>query len=261
MMGKKMNEQMSKWTKNTDEAKKPVSIKFNSKKTVKTSAPAQEEGQVPDPNLEPQQIQPPPQHPPPQNPPPQSTEITKEERSTPKKVEPEPIVEEDPLQKSNTITQNGIEISVGNVCLLCKRKFPNELALQKHIELSDLHRDNLEIAKLKQIQRKKDFQNDISEKRAAREAYFSTIESASSEPKSDLNENNKGHQLLQKMGWKPGDGVGKQNTLTPVIEVTTRSGGLGSAETKVTPSDNFQSATKKRMFEKYDTNQNKKSKN
>ena len=44
-----------------------------------------------------------------------------------------PAVVTDPLLE-------GMEIAVGNVCLLCKRQFASEEILKKHQQLSDLHK-------------------------------------------------------------------------------------------------------------------------
>jgi len=35
-------------------------------------------------------------------------------------------------------------ITKGTVCLLCKRRFPNEIKLERHCQLSDLHKTNLQ---------------------------------------------------------------------------------------------------------------------
>src|SRR4051812_10176201 len=65
----------------------------------------------------------------------------------------------------------------------------------------------------------------------------------------DLNENNKGSKLLEKMGWKKGEGIGRQNVLTAPIEVEIRNdrAGLGlHSESGITANDSYQDAVKKR---------------
>eukprot|EP01100_Stratorugosa_tubuloviscum_P014131 TRINITY_DN739_c0_g1_i3.p1 TRINITY_DN739_c0_g1~~TRINITY_DN739_c0_g1_i3.p1 ORF type:complete len:733 (-),score=314.86 TRINITY_DN739_c0_g1_i3:475-2628(-) len=62
-------------------------------------------------------------------------------------------------KSSETVQQstNVIEQKLSaNICLLCKRQFDSAEKLAKHVELSDLHKKNLEIAKLKQQQAQKD---------------------------------------------------------------------------------------------------------
>jgi RNA-binding protein 5/10 len=71
-----------------------------------------------------------------------------------------------------------------------------------------------------------------------------------------LGESNVGNQMLQKMGWKQGEGIGKQNVKTAPIDVYIRPdrGGLGTgpesqeASLRVEATDSFISATRKRFF-------------
>ncbi len=77
----------------------------------------------------------------------------------------------------------------------------------------------------------------------------------------DLNEHNKGSKLLEKMGWKKGEGIGRQNVLTAPIEVAIRNdrAGLGMHSGENNPSyaingaDTYQDAVKKRARARFDT--------
>jgi hypothetical protein len=72
-------------------------------------------------------------------------------------------------------------------------------------------------------------------------------------------ETGKGAQMMQKMGWKMGEGIGKQNTKTSLIDVEMRPerAGLGSYETTspsnvILPSDTYQEAARKRARQRFE---------
>jgi len=74
----------------------------------------------------------------------------------------------------------------------------------------------------------------------------------------DLNENNMGNKLLKAMGWKEGEGIGKNNVLTAPIEVQKRTErtGIGmETDTErydVEPGDSYQIATKKKARARFE---------
>jgi len=116
-----------------------------------------------------------------------------------------------------------------NVCLLCKRQFNTPEALKKHEALSELHMRNLELESTKEKEKYRPKQKESTYREA----------SVKVDP---LNENNKGAQLLQKMGWKQGEGIGKNSVVTTPIEVEIRSEKSGLGRSK----SSEDSATKKR---------------
>eukprot|EP01102_Stenamoeba_stenopodia_P006394 TRINITY_DN174_c0_g1_i9.p1 TRINITY_DN174_c0_g1~~TRINITY_DN174_c0_g1_i9.p1 ORF type:complete len:731 (+),score=171.98 TRINITY_DN174_c0_g1_i9:466-2658(+) len=172
------------------------------------------------------------------------------------------------------------EITSGNVCLLCKRKFNSQEILQKHVKESELHKTNLE--KLKQEQEAKEAihasqsqekKNNSHKSKSAIEAAmhssshrsdsvhaYENATASSSAPNSGyipLGEENVGMKMMKKLGWKEGEGLGKFNSgiTAPVeAELRTERAGLGSVEEsastnerdRIMPGDSYQLAAKKK---------------
>lgn len=111
---------------------------------------------------------------------------------------------------------------VGNICLLCKRQFNSAETLRKHVEMSQLHKTNLELAQAKQEEKNKEKEREALERRNIKKRKIETIQApVVVESGTDLNEKNVGHQLLEKMGWKKGDTIGaSQATVTAPIQVS-----------------------------------------
>eukprot|EP01114_Cavostelium_apophysatum_P014842 TRINITY_DN3944_c0_g1_i2.p1 TRINITY_DN3944_c0_g1~~TRINITY_DN3944_c0_g1_i2.p1 ORF type:complete len:538 (-),score=154.12 TRINITY_DN3944_c0_g1_i2:141-1754(-) len=145
---------------------------------------------------------------------------------------------------------------LGNVCLLCKRQFNSPEQIQKHISLSDLHKHNLEMWKENQIKAQQEKAAEAEARLARKNRKAENREhhaNVAKAPPPGLSDSNKGMQLMQKMGWKKGDGVGKQQILTAPINVEIRAerAGLGSMKEgnplhAVDGNDDFRSAVKKR---------------
>ncbi|KAI8379887.1 hypothetical protein EDC96DRAFT_492146 [Choanephora cucurbitarum] len=169
-------------------------------------------------------------------------------------------------------------------CILCQRKFKSRTDLEKHQAVSELHKKNLNDtaavnkAKLKIsfMKSDQDLQMKLAEQptteyrnRAAerRQAYGqpekpvmspspplasrqlpvpSEIEAL---PKASMHvpisDSNKGARMLLQMGWKKGEGLGKNGTgiLNPIkAESYTQSAGVG-ASTATTAGGSYQSRT------------------
>jgi len=162
-------------------------------------------------------------------------------------------------------------------CLLCKRQFANKETLVKHQQLSDLHKQNLEIWKKQNIpstpyrdrakerrakfgdmetppinQRKKDSPYSKSSRVQNSELEASSYERTSSNSATSFaGSNNVGSKLLQKMGWSQGQGLGKSNQgRTTIIEADRRSAtaGLGMKTYAVAGDDYRQSVKKLAMM-------------
>ncbi|XP_076045392.1 RNA-binding protein 5-like isoform X2 [Oratosquilla oratoria] len=160
-------------------------------------------------------------------------------------------------------------------CLLCKRQFPNREALNRHVQLSDLHKKNLEgmrkskegpnLAGLQYRDRAKERRQKYGEPEVPppnrlKEKYMAAREEASSttyeEPtKKGIGSDNIGNKLLKKMGWSDGQGLGKANQgRTSIIETERRvaTAGLGmQGSTYSVVGDSYKECVKKMMFHRY----------
>lgn len=97
------------------------------------------------------------------------------------------------------------------VCRVCRRKFPTIAKLQHHEEHSELHRENLQKGTTTTSSA---IPNAAYTDRAAqRRQLHATTELPNAQqrhtnpaPNETLGHSNIGHQMLQKLGWKPGEG-------------------------------------------------------
>jgi RNA-binding protein 5/10 len=128
------------------------------------------------------------------------------------------------------------------ICLLCRRKFPTMEKLQCHEQVSALHKENLSKQAAKEQTSASDAKyidraeqrrimhgtsdgsvNGLSNDMTEHPAPFSvdsknrdeTQVAASVLSHDSLGESSVGNQLLQKMGWKAGNAIGKQQVLNP----------------------------------------------
>ncbi|NWS31474.1 RBM6 protein, partial [Polioptila caerulea] len=157
-------------------------------------------------------------------------------------------------------------------CLLCRRQFPNKEVLIKHQQLSNLHKQNLEIhmkikrseqelaylEKREREERHKDKGNDWREK-------FQQMDSperkrlrydrdSESDYDSRLDNNNKGNRMVQSPGWKKGFGHNQQGTASPVEAENRRKGpGLGAPgkPPKRQSNETYRDAVRRVMFARY----------
>ncbi|KAH8413194.1 hypothetical protein KR009_008744 [Drosophila setifemur] len=164
-------------------------------------------------------------------------------------------------------------------CLLCKRAFQSLDILQKHLKMSNLHKENL--AKLTQNsegsgidlgasyrdrakeRRLKYGESDLPPPNRSRERFEQEIktlqtrqkESTASAPAMPISSSNVGSRLMQKMGWSEGQGLGRKNQgRTQIIEAEGRNHnvGLGNQAGKMIPGNDYKSYIKKMMKQRYE---------
>lgn len=134
-------------------------------------------------------------------------------------------------------------------CLLCKRAFPDADVLNKHLKMSNLHKENLQKYNLlhgkfddvnsssslsyrdrAKERRLKYGESDPPPVNRSRERFEKELEKQKSAiqvqasgnlASQPIGENNVGNRLLQKMGWSEGQGLGRKNQgRTNIIEVS-----------------------------------------
>ncbi|KAJ1109219.1 hypothetical protein NDU88_006582 [Pleurodeles waltl] len=163
-------------------------------------------------------------------------------------------------------------------CLLCRRQFPNRDALTRHQQLSDLHKQNLELlrtskfseqdmASLEQREREMKYRDRAAERREKygipeppepkRKKHFDNSTVNYEQPTKDgLDTSNIGNKMLQAMGWKEGLGLGKkaQGITAPIqAKVRMRGAGLGAKGSSygVSTSDSYKDAVRKAMLARF----------
>lgn len=169
------------------------------------------------------------------------------------------------------------------VCLLCRRQFPNKDTLLRHQQLSDLHKQNMEIQRrskltedqLEELERKetewkyRDRAAERREKYGVPEppeppapkkknkffkppAQYSTVD-YEQPTKDGLTSDNIGNKMLQAMGWQEGKGLGRhQQGITAPISASLRTKGTGlgikGSSYELSASDTYKDAVRKAMF-------------
>ncbi|KAJ7998695.1 hypothetical protein DPEC_G00207540 [Dallia pectoralis] len=165
-------------------------------------------------------------------------------------------------------------------CLLCRRQFPNKDALVRHQQLSDLHKQNLEVhrraklseAELDELERKETemkYRDRAAERRekygipeppAPKKKKFTAqpapVVNYEQPTKDGLNSDNIGNKMLQAMGWQEGKGLGRnQQGITAPIEAQLRAKGAGlgtkGGSYGLTASDTYKDAVRKAMFARF----------
>ncbi|KAH8351999.1 hypothetical protein KR084_001050 [Drosophila pseudotakahashii] len=165
-------------------------------------------------------------------------------------------------------------------CLLCKRAFQSLDILQKHLKMSNLHKENL--AKLKQnsgggagIDEGLSYRDRAKERRLkygesdppppnrSRERFELEIktlqtrqkDASGATPAMPISSSNVGSRLMQKMGWSEGQGLGRKNQgRTQIIEADGRTNnvGLGNKSGNMPPGNDYKSYIKKMMKQRYE---------
>ncbi|NP_001090434.1 RNA-binding protein 5-A [Xenopus laevis] len=161
-------------------------------------------------------------------------------------------------------------------CLLCRRQFPNKDALTRHQQLSDLHKQNLEVyrrSKLseqeyeaEQTERESKYRDRAAERRVKygipeppepkRKRFAPTVVNYEQPTKDGIDNSNIGNKMLQAMGWKEGSGLGRksQGITAPIqAQVRMRGAGLGAKGSSygVNTSDSYKDAVRKAMFARF----------
>ncbi|XP_039949404.1 RNA-binding protein 5-A-like [Bactrocera tryoni] len=166
-------------------------------------------------------------------------------------------------------------------CLLCKRAFQSLEILQKHLKMSNLHKENLQKFNLARgsnaagesmgnaglsnyrdrakERRQKYGESDPPVANRSRERFEMEMKSISTRqaeaPPMPIGSNNVGNRLLQKMGWSEGQGLGRKNQgRTSIIEADARSStvGLGN-KAGITPGEDYKTYIKKMMKSRYES--------
>ncbi|NXO49702.1 RBM6 protein, partial [Aramus guarauna] len=157
-------------------------------------------------------------------------------------------------------------------CLLCRRQFPNKEVLIKHQQLSNLHKQNLEIhMKIKRSEqelaylekreregRYKDKGNDRREKLQQMDSPERKRLRYDRDTESDydprIDSNNKGNRMFQSAGWKKGFGHNQQGTTSPMeVENRKKGPGLGAQgkPSKRQSNETYRDAVRRVMFARY----------
>lgn len=165
------------------------------------------------------------------------------------------------------------------LCLLCRRQFPTKEALLRHQQLSDLHKQNLEIqrrsslteAELEELERKETelkYRDRAAERRekygipeppAPKKKFYkppTPVVNYEQPTKDGLTSDNIGNKMLQAMGWQEGKGLGRhqQGITTPIAaSLRTKGTGLGikGSSYELSASDTYKDAVRKAMFARF----------
>uniref|UniRef100_A0A8C8GAB2 RNA binding motif protein 5 n=1 Tax=Oncorhynchus tshawytscha TaxID=74940 RepID=A0A8C8GAB2_ONCTS len=151
-------------------------------------------------------------------------------------------------------------------CLLCLRQFPGKDALLRHQQLSDLHKQNLEIhrrsklseAQLEELERKEmelKYRDRAAERRDKYGPPAPTV-NYEQPTKDGLTSDNIGNKMLQAMGWQEGKGLGRnQQGITAPISASLRTKGTGlgikGSNYELSASDTYKDAVRKAMFARF----------
>jgi len=256
---KKITEEMDRWSKKNQELKEelkeeekkkeeqkaPEKIKFQlfAPPSHKLSSPLLPSLQIPSPPL-------PISDPVPPQPPPPPPAVHQ-----PIQLPSTPVIE---VIDSSSRLVNNIPEGVVGICLLCKCGFPSSELLSKHKDLSSLHKRNIEIERAKEIELQRHMKNRRKQKpppkrRKKRKRKNTAMNTSNPTPNLEvLGERNIGNQMMRRMGWKEGEGLGKDacGIVAPIeVSLRTERAGLGSADLSkyaVDPNDTYQQATKKK---------------
>ncbi|XP_040214726.1 RNA-binding protein 5-like isoform X1 [Rana temporaria] len=165
-------------------------------------------------------------------------------------------------------------------CLLCRRQFPNKDALTRHQQLSDLHKQNLDVYRrsrlteqdldvLEQREREAKYRDRAAERREKygipeppepkrRKMYDNTAVNYEQPTKDGIDHSNIGNKMLQAMGWKEGSGLGRksQGITAPIqAQVRAKGAGLGAKGSAYgssnAASDSYKDAVRKAMFARF----------
>lgn len=181
--------------------------------------------------------------------------MTGAEEEESEEEDPLPLQRPEPIRIPTIEEVNTLEVDLSiNACLLCQRQFASLEKLRKHQAVSELHQGNMEryLTGKKEEAAKQEEEVRKWKDRAAqrRRAYrqparppkpprqlagplaLATKPPVIEQPtKTGIGKDNIGNQLLQKLGWKEGQGLGKDaaGIVEPVkAEAYSRGVGLGA---------------------------------
>ncbi|XP_026581472.1 RNA-binding protein 5 isoform X2 [Pseudonaja textilis] len=163
-------------------------------------------------------------------------------------------------------------------CLLCRRQFPNKEALVRHQQLSDLHKQNMDIYRrsrlseqeleaLEMREREMKYRDRAAERREKygipeppepkrKKAFDAGTVNYEQPTKDGIDHSNIGNKMLQAMGWREGSGLGRkcQGITAPIeAQVRMRGAGLGAKGSSygVSTADSYKDAVRKAMFARF----------
>uniref|UniRef100_A0A8D2NU95 RNA binding motif protein 5 n=1 Tax=Zosterops lateralis melanops TaxID=1220523 RepID=A0A8D2NU95_ZOSLA len=163
-------------------------------------------------------------------------------------------------------------------CLLCRRQFPNKDALIRHQQLSDLHKQNMDIYRRSKLSEQElealelcfmqmKYRDRAAERREKygipeppepkrKKVYDAGTVNYEQPTKDGLDNSNIGNKMLQAMGWREGSGLGRkcQGITAPIeAQVRMRGAGLGAKGSSygVSTADSYKDAVRKAMFARF----------
>eukprot|EP00455_Lapot_gusevi_P018937 TRINITY_DN2042_c0_g1_i1.p1 TRINITY_DN2042_c0_g1~~TRINITY_DN2042_c0_g1_i1.p1 ORF type:complete len:443 (+),score=165.53 TRINITY_DN2042_c0_g1_i1:160-1329(+) len=174
-----------------------------------------------------------------------------------------------PSSEPSQLSPDGFLDYGRKACLLCQRGFKTLEKLNQHVELSDLHKKNLEIETYRQVQRDQQaavaaaLRQEMSYRKPdpEYEPRKKNHKKRPSESKSSVDRpidtSNKGNRMLKNMGWQEGQGLGRSGSgiVAPIqAESYSKNAGLGLKENVgLAPGETYQSAAKKKARLRYET--------
>lgn len=205
-------------------------------------------------------------------------EEEEEEEPPPPPPPPRPQVQQEELPQKAENEDDKLTDWNKLACLLCRRQFPNKEVLVKHQQLSNLHKQNLEIhRKIKRSEQelayleKREREGRFKEKGSDQRERFTKKESPERkrtkyvrDPESDykptdrgrMGNNNKGSRMMQAMGWKEGSGLGRnEQGMTSPVEAENRKKGAGlgtqGRPNRRQSNETYRDAVRRVMFARY----------
>ncbi|XP_077846648.1 RNA-binding protein 5 isoform X3 [Macaca mulatta] len=166
-------------------------------------------------------------------------------------------------------------------CLLCRRQFPNKDALVRHQQLSDLHKQNMDIYRRSRLseqelealelrEREMKYRDRAAERREKygipeppepkRKKQFDAgtvyVMNYEQPTKDGIDHSNIGNKMLQAMGWREGSGLGRkcQGITAPIeAQVRLKGAGLGAKGSAygLSGADSYKDAVRKAMFARF----------
>jgi hypothetical protein len=115
-------------------------------------------------------------------------------------------------------------------CLLCKRKFPDMESLDRHFRLSQRHGQLVKFYRKQKLNRLIQLESKVAEEKAL---YEEQQEQQTFQPtRFGIRKDNVGNQMLRRMGWKTGQGLGAEGKgITKAIRLQRlrKGAGIGSS--------------------------------